>query len=318
MGLHSTRSKGRCFRVGWPLLLLFALAAFPGPAKVAAASAAACPAGWPTSLPCPQQPWETVDLEHRDRVQRLLRLAQGQQAFEFVEEEISPIEHGIENFPVAIPILRAVAMQDVFFDSGSDVIRREAYRLLDIIAENLKREPPDVSLFIAGHTDWDGSLEYNFDLGLRRAQSVATALVRRGIYQASVYRVSFGKLMPIATNETAAGKARNRRVEFLFAAHTQAIVEHLVRQPILPCDEDILQTFGDCRTAIHIPAERVMVSPEYQQQVIDLADAQQRIESDRSLTPVEIEHEIQAIETARERIPIHIPHERIEIVLDPL
>lgn len=310
------RSRGHSSRFGRPLRLLFALTALIVPAKIAAATD--CPADWPASLPCPQQPWETVGLEHQDRVQRLLRLAQGQLSFEFIEEEISPVEHGIENFPVAIPILRVVAMQDVFFDSGSDVVRREAYRLLDIIAESLKREPPDVSLFIAGHTDWDGSLEYNFGLGLRRANSVATALVRRGIYQASVYRVSFSKLMPIATNETAAGKARNRRVEFLFAAHTQAIVEHLSQQPILPCDDEILKTFGDCRTVIRIPAERVMVSPEYQQQVIDLADAQQRIESDRSLTSIEVEREMQVIETARERIPIHIPHERVEIILDPL
>ncbi len=284
---------------------------------IAGELAAACPPNWPAGLPCPQEPWETVRLEHKDRVQRLLRLSQGQQAFEFHEEEIAPSEHGIAAFPVSIPILRVIGRQDVFFDSGSDVIRAEAYRLLDVIAESLKREPPDVTLFVAGHTDWDGSLTYNFDLGLRRAHSVAAALVRRGIYQASVYRVSFGEMMPIDTNETVAGKARNRRVEFLFSAHRKAIVEHLVRQPILPCDEDVLKAFGDCRKAISIDAEKVTIEPQFQQQVIELADAQRRIDQDKSLTAVQADRERRTIEAKRERIPIHIPNERVKIVLDP-
>ena len=305
----------RCSSRG--VLRALALAALLLTGLAGPTSASQCPAHWPANLPCPKQPWETVGLEHRDRVQRLLRLGQRQQGFEFFEDEISPAEHGIAGFPAAIPILRVVARQDVFFDSGSDVIRPEAYRLLDIIAESLQREPPDVSVFIAGHTDSDGSIEYNFGLGLRRAERVAAALVRRGIYQASVYRVSFGELMPIDTNRTAAGKAHNRRVEFLFAARKKAIVKYLERLPIRPCDDDVAEALGDCRNGIRIPAERVAVPEDRHQEVIELSREQKRIEADRSLSAIEVERERKSIEAKRERIPIEIPNERVEIVLDP-
>ena len=314
-GLNSSlrKSKGRYFKPLWTLFAVCFLSTVPN-----TSIGAECPSDWPKNLPCPKEPWETVGLEHKDRVSRLKRLADGHLKFEFFVDEISPTEHGIENFPAPIPILRVVAAQDVFFDSGSDIIRPEAYRLLDIIADNLRREPPDVSLFVAGHTDWNGSVKYNFDLGLRRAHSVAAALVRRGIYQASVYRVSFGELLPIEINTTALGRSRNRRVEFLFGAHRRAIVQHLARQKIAHCDDDINREFGGCRTPIRIPAERIVVPQKHQKRILDLSNAQKRIESDERLTPVELEHERSAIESERERIPIQIPRERVEIILDPL
>ena len=149
---------------------------------------AACMPGYPANLPCPQQPYQTVKLEYQDRLSRLRRLTDAARQPHFYTEWITPSEHGLPTYPVSIPVLRVVFDQRTFFDVDSAVVRPEAYAVLDTIAEDLKREPPDVSLFVAGHTDSTGAEDYNFNLGLRRANAVAAALVRRGIYQASVYR----------------------------------------------------------------------------------------------------------------------------------
>lgn len=86
--------------------------------------------------------WETVGVEHADRMSRLTRLSRGEQRFSFHVDIVSAGEHSLAGFPTDIPVLRVVAQQDVFFDSGSDKIRPEAYRLLDIITDSLKLEPP--------------------------------------------------------------------------------------------------------------------------------------------------------------------------------
>lgn len=294
--------------------LLFAVMVLLG---AGAALAGECPPDYPKDLPCPQDPWETAQLEHEDRRARLLRLAEGALGFEFEDLFIPPERLKLDDFPEGLPVLRVAAGQDVFFDSGSDIIRPEAYPLLDIIAQSLKLEPPDVSLFVAGHTDWDGDEAYNMDLGMRRAHRVATALVTRGIYQASIYRISFGEHTPIATNETARGKSRNRRVEFLFSARAKAIVDFLIEQPIAPCAAEFQDAAGTCkRTEILIPPPvKVSIAPEHQQQVIDLSEKAAEIERDRSLSEIELQEARQAIEAERERIPIDVSEERVPIYL---
>lgn len=277
-----------------------------------------CPPGYPEGLPCPVGPAETVPQEHQDRVDRLKRLAAGTHSFEFHTTLIGAEEHGLADYPVDIPVLRVVANQDVFFDTGSDVIRSEANAMIDIIADSLMREPPDVSLFVAGHTDDRGDEEYNRRLGERRAQAVAAALVRRGIYQASVYRVSFGELVPMASNETANGRARNRRVEFLFSAQPQVVVKHLEKQEIALCAQKIDDRMDDkCRIPIQFNASRVEVPSDATLRVLELNEQELAINNDRSLTQIEREAQRKVIQLERERIPIVMERERIEIVLDP-
>ena len=300
------------FRSGVRRALLAALLLLAG---LSAALAEDCPTVRGKKLPCVSSVGETVMLEHQDRKNRLLRLARGSVKFEFFDELIGPEELGQPDFPEGMPILRVVAGQDVFFDSGSDVIRGEAYPLLDIIAESLKHEPPDVSLFVAGHTDSDGEEAYNRDLGLRRATSVAEALARRGIYQAAIYRVSFGELMPIDTNDTERGKARNRRVEFLFAARPDGIVQYLEKQPIASCAEALDDPQGSCRVRIEVPVERVAIAPGNEKIVIELEQRYRAIIEDKSLTPVQAERARQAIETERDRVPIDLREERVPIHL---
>jgi outer membrane protein OmpA-like peptidoglycan-associated protein len=281
----------------------------------AASAQPACGPDAPGDLPCVQEPWQTVGLEHRDRVARLHRLADRRVGFEFFEETITPQEHGIAAFPTEIPILRIVARQDVFFDSGRDVIRPEAQPLLDLIAESLKREPPDVALFVAGHTDADGSDDYNMTLGLARADRVAAALVRRGVYQAAIYRVSFGEHVPIASNESRAGKARNRRVEFLFAARTEAVTQYLVKQKVDFCPEHRRDPLGSCKVRVVTEAVKVSVSIEDASEISRLDGEVKSLSLRTDLDGQEIVTRRQEIELKRERIPVTLSTEKIIVEL---
>ncbi len=68
-------------------------------------------------------------------------------------------------------------------------------------------------LIVAGHTDQEGSNEYNYQLGLKRAQVVRDFLLLKGVAASNIEIISYGELMPAAPNDTEAGRARNRRVE---------------------------------------------------------------------------------------------------------
>lgn len=71
----------------------------------------------------------------------------------------------------------------------------------------------DTNILLAGHTDSTGSDEYNFELSRRRAQSVASYLSSQNVNYARFSTEGYGKTDPVASNETAEGRALNRRVE---------------------------------------------------------------------------------------------------------
>jgi len=71
----------------------------------------------------------------------------------------------------------------------------------------------DTNILLAGHTDSTGSDEYNFGLSERHAQSVANYLASQNVNYARFSTEGYGKTDPIASNETAEGRAQNRRVE---------------------------------------------------------------------------------------------------------
>lgn len=279
-----------------------------------ALAAGECPIELPPGLPCPVEAWQTVGIEHQDRLARLQRLSQGHQGFSFYQQTVSAKEHGLSDFPADIPVLRVVAQQDVFFDSGSYKIRREAYRLLDVIAESLKLEPPDVAMFVSGHTDSEGDENSNMKLGLARAHAVASALVQRGIYQASIYRVSFGEYMPLAPNDNARNKAKNRRVEFLFGAKPEALVVEIKRQNVVVCASAEMQE--ECRKNVRIEIEKISVPLEYQKKIVELNQQVTLVETDRTQTKVQIQKARQEVETKREQIPVTISRQKIYVDLD--
>jgi outer membrane protein OmpA-like peptidoglycan-associated protein len=101
------------------------------------------------------------------------------------------------------------------FDVNSDRIRGESYGTLKEIAGVLK-ENAAVRVRIIGHTDSDGDDAANLDLSRRRAEAVKAALVSEfAIDAARMETDGRGEAEPAASNDTAAGKAANRRVEFV-------------------------------------------------------------------------------------------------------
>lgn len=164
----------------------------------------------------------TIEIEHADRVKRFDRLADiyGIPAPQIDQLRVNPGQIPGVNF--AVPVVRVIFDEKVFFDFNKDQIRYDAETVLAIIAENMRRDVPDAQLLVLGHTDAIGSDQYNMDLSRRRALSVIRGLVSRGVNPDALRAIPIGKRQPIAQNSTEEGRARNRRVEFMISARQDA------------------------------------------------------------------------------------------------
>ena len=109
---------------------------------------------------------------------------------------------------------------DVTFDTNSTVVNPGLYTEIDRVAGILNRYP-ETLIRVEGHTDSVGTDEYNMDLSFRRANSVRDLLVQRGVNISRIQPVGFGETMPVATNDTEAGRQLNRRVEIKIAPQAQ-------------------------------------------------------------------------------------------------
>lgn len=98
------------------------------------------------------------------------------------------------------------------FNYDSAAIRPDSAPVLDALHNGLS-DADARSIRIVGHTSSEGSDEYNRDLSERRAQSVVSSLVERGIDAARLAALGQGETQPIADNSTEAGRSLNRRVE---------------------------------------------------------------------------------------------------------
>ncbi len=105
--------------------------------------------------------------------------------------------------------------KDINFEFDSDKITAESYPALDEVVSVLKKHP-GARVAVNGHTDNQGDDDYNLGLSQRRAQSVKDYLVSKGIDTKRVTAKGYGETDPIDSNDTPEGRARNRRVEFLF------------------------------------------------------------------------------------------------------
>ncbi len=103
-------------------------------------------------------------------------------------------------------------LDNVLFDFNKDVIKAEAYPLLDNVAKILEKNPV-MSVELQGHCDNVGTPEYNMDLSMRRANAVKDYLVGKGIMRNRMATEGFGFTKPVALNGTDVGRALNRRVE---------------------------------------------------------------------------------------------------------
>jgi outer membrane protein OmpA-like peptidoglycan-associated protein len=111
-----------------------------------------------------------------------------------------------------------VSLSDVLFDFNQATLKPGAKEKLSKLAGILLAYPGKYRIEIEGHTDSIGSDEYNFRLSESRAGSVRNYLVQADIDPARILAVrGLGKTSPVATNDTAAGRQMNRRVEIIIA-----------------------------------------------------------------------------------------------------
>ncbi len=125
--------------------------------------------------------------------------------------------------PVAEPVAAAdncqqqfdelLAERSIHFKTSSARISNKSYALLDELAR-VASECPEARIRIEGHTDSRGGERMNLKLSQARAESVVRYLIGKGIAASRLAAVGYGESRPVADNGTAAGQARNRRIEF--------------------------------------------------------------------------------------------------------
>jgi outer membrane protein OmpA-like peptidoglycan-associated protein len=116
-----------------------------------------------------------------------------------------------------------VNMSDVLFDTGKYTLKPGAREKLSKVAGILLAYP-GLNIEVDGHTDNVGSDEFNQNLSNQRAESVRAYLVAQGVMTNSITAKGFGKTQPVGTNDTAAGRQINRRVELVVSG--EAIGAH--------------------------------------------------------------------------------------------
>ena len=118
-----------------------------------------------------------------------------------------------DELPGDTTICSGPPLRSVSFAKGGVALATEQRDRLDETVEVLKRFP-DLRVELRGHTDSRGTPSSNRGLATRRAEAVARYLVEAGVEQHRVETLGVGEVEPIATNDTRAGRAKNRRVEF--------------------------------------------------------------------------------------------------------
>jgi len=135
---------------------------------------------------------------------------------------------------------RIVVTEKVPFQIGDAALPSSSGPLLDEIARAMRDNADIDKVVIEGHTDSEGTPEQNRALSLRRAEAVRQGLIARGIDGGRLVAKGFGDAIPIATNDTTAGREKNRRVEFTITvragqktAHAQPLANIAARYNVV-------------------------------------------------------------------------------------
>jgi peptidoglycan-associated lipoprotein len=123
-------------------------------------------------------------------------------------------------FTMQVIARRTLMFEDVHFDFDKYNLRPDALQVLDAATMQLVANP-NVRITIEGHCDSIGTVEYNLALGERRANVVRDYLAQRGIMNTRLRTVSYGEERPKADNNTAEGRAQNRRAALVVIIEQQ-------------------------------------------------------------------------------------------------
>lgn len=122
--------------------------------------------------------------------------------------------HGCPELRASVKKLFQKALQGIQFESGKAIIKPKSYSILNEIVKVLQ-ENPSYMVEINGHTDNVGKAEKNQVLSENRAKAVKDYLSNKGVDATRMKSAGYGDMIPVETNTTAQGRAKNRRVEFI-------------------------------------------------------------------------------------------------------
>ncbi len=114
-----------------------------------------------------------------------------------------------------LPGQNLLSLTGVNFDTNKAVLTAEAKSILEEAVTLLKKTDSMIDVRVEGHTDSRGSEAHNMALSQSRAEAVAAYLVSQGVNGDRLLPVGMGEGYPVADNDTAAGQAANRRVDFI-------------------------------------------------------------------------------------------------------
>jgi len=106
----------------------------------------------------------------------------------------------------------------ILFETNSSTLQYQAKTNISNLAVILNKYP-DTNILVTGHTDFDGTDEYNQSLSERRAKSVSDYTMGQGVNSSRLSIIGLGETEPVASNETVEGKQLNRRVEIAIFAN---------------------------------------------------------------------------------------------------
>lgn len=157
---------------------------------------------------------ESAELQNQLSIKEESLSAQQQELEAFKELQATRTDRGM-----------VLTLGDVLFTINESTLNDGAMVKMDRIADFMKRYN-DKTITIEGHTDNTGNDDYNQELSMNRAASVMRALNNRNVSSARISTRGMGETLPIASNDHAAGRQQNRRVEIIFK-DTQSITSDL-------------------------------------------------------------------------------------------
>lgn len=155
-----------------------------------------------------------------------------------VQRRDSVVEHGYMDIP-------PLQIRNITFASNKYILTPAAVRMLDSLAPWFQANP-ELSVIIRGHTDAVGSVEHNRMLSEERAKAVMHQLEAGGVDSTRLIPVAFGSTAPVAGNQTAEGRALNRRVELriVYATQVQKVTEQIQSFSVEPPVEKVAIEVG--------------------------------------------------------------------------
>jgi outer membrane protein OmpA-like peptidoglycan-associated protein len=163
------------------------------------------------------------ELEAREEAAAARRLAEAQASeIELARREAELATQAAESLRRRLELLElrqtdrgvVVTLGDVLFESGQTDLAADARGNLEDVVELLQTEP-DKRIRIEGHTDSTGPASVNLRISQQRADAVRNELIAMGISADRIQAIGMGEDFPIASNESADGRSRNRRVDVI-------------------------------------------------------------------------------------------------------